>query len=143
MDVRPQRLPGSTAKLALVAAFLAGGAAPSTPYGPVDAKAWSRLLSAQCPSHRIYQWISPGVESALLDDFADKLPRRQSSTYERLANIDRVCGVANRTGQSCDVSVKRHALRQMGLLGSFAQFACARAVCTDFSDCDAPNRRRH
>ena len=123
-----------------IAAILGGGAVPSTPYGPADAKAWSRLLSARCPSHHIYEWISPGVESDLLDGFAAKLPLRQSLTYVRLANVNKVCGVADRWGQSCDVNVKRHALRDMRLLGSFAGFACARAVCTDFSDCEVPRR---
>src|SRR3954469_18321241 len=97
----------------LIAAFLAGGAVPSTPYGPADAKAWLRLLSARCPSHKISEWISPGVESDLLDDFAGKLPHRRSLTYVRLANVAKVCGVADRWGQSCDVNVKRHALREM------------------------------
>ena len=122
-----------------LAAFLAGGAVPSTPYGPADAKEWSRLLSAQCPSHKIYEWISPGVESDLLDDFAARLPHKQSLAYVRLANVNKVCSVADRMGQSCDVNAKRHTLIEMGLLGGFARFACSKVVCTDFSDCDAPN----
>jgi hypothetical protein len=122
----------------LIAAFLATGAGQSTPYGPADEKGWSRLLQAQCPSHKIYQWISPGVESDLLDEFAAKLPHKQSVTYVGLANVNRVCGVADRWGQSCDVTVKRHALREMGLLGRFAGFACSRAICTDFSECYVP-----
>src|SRR4051794_7006317 len=125
----------------LIAALLVGGAAPSTPYGPADARAWAKSLSARCPGHNIYEWIAPGAESDLIDSYAAKLPRRQSQSYRRLAEVGRVCGAADRWGQSCDVIVKRHTLRQMGLLGSFAGFACSRAVCTDVSDCHVPKRR--
>jgi hypothetical protein len=98
---------------------------------------WDGVWKGQCSRHRL-DWLAPGVESDLLDDFGQTLDPRAHSRYDRLDDPPKFCGTDERWGQSCDVSVKRRALREMGMLADFAKFACARVVCTEQSDCDRP-----
>jgi hypothetical protein len=98
---------------------------------------WDNAWKGRCLRHRL-DWLAPGVESDLLDDFGQKLDPRAYPRYDRLNDIPKFCGADERWGQSCDVNVKRRALHKMGLLADFAEFACDRMICIGQSDCHKP-----
>ena len=127
----------------ILSALLGAAAAPSTPYGATDYAAWTSALDARCPSHRIAEWMSPGVEVDLLDTYVATLSKERRRMFQRIANVPKVCNAFFRFGQSCDVNVKRHGVRKLMLLGQFADFACSKAVCTEASDCDPPRHPKH
>lgn len=98
---------------------------------------WSNAWGGRCSQHRL-DWLAPGVENDLLDDFSQKLAPHARADYDRLNDIPKFCGTEERWGQTCDVNVKRTALYQIGKLADYADFACERMVCTEQSVCDKP-----
>lgn len=98
---------------------------------------WDNAWQGRCSQHRL-DWLAPGVEYGLLDDFAQRLGRRELANYERFNDTRKFCGTDERWGQTCDVNVKRKALHEIGKLADFADFACKRMVCTEQSVCDKP-----
>ncbi len=92
-------------------------------------KRWERQTHRQCPASHL-EWLSDGSYDGLVADYVRTLPPPAQQNVRSDADFEHRCSGVT-IGFQCEMAVHLDAFNKLGLLRSFAAYACRQYKCTE------------